>query len=149
MSVADVPTPELDKRSKILDQSHAVGEFLDWLREVKGWHLAADQAESTFWAGQYKIVEVTRSERRGGGSFFRIEDVESVFTTYTDGWFDTRKEAQTWINGEEVRRQQVAEDNPVLRVQRFQPEELLAEYFGIDLDKIESERRAILEAIRS
>jgi len=29
------------------------------------------------------------------------------------------------------------------------PEKLFAEFFGIDLDKIESERRAILETIRS
>lgn len=30
-----------------------------------------------------------------------------------------------------------------------QPEQLLADFFGIDRDKIESERRAILEELRS
>jgi hypothetical protein len=29
------------------------------------------------------------------------------------------------------------------------PEQLFAEFFGIDLDKIESERRAVLEELRS
>ena len=30
----------------------------------------------------------------------------------------------------------------------FQPEKLLAEFFGIDLTKIENERRALLESLR-
>jgi hypothetical protein len=32
---------------------------------------------------------------------------------------------------------------------RIGPERLFADFFGIDLDKVESERRAILEEIRS
>jgi hypothetical protein len=145
----DVPTPDLDKRSKILDKSHLIGEFIDWLQEVKKWHLAADVSESTFWEGQYSIVETARPAHRGGGTFFRIKDAESVFSDYTDGRFDTREDAQAWIDGEKLRRQRVAEENPVLRVQYFNPEALLAEFFDIDLDKVEQERRAILEAIRS
>lgn len=36
----------------------------------------------------------------------------------------------------------------VLRPVRASIEELLAEYFGIDLDKIEEERQAVLEALQ-
>lgn len=32
---------------------------------------------------------------------------------------------------------------------RRQPDRLMADYFGIDLDKIEDERRAILESLRA
>lgn len=33
------PTPTLDKRSAVIEKSHAIGEFLDWLSE-QGIHFA-------------------------------------------------------------------------------------------------------------
>lgn len=139
--------PECDKLRDVAPDSQKLGEFLEWLAEAKGWRLAADVPESTFWRGQYQIEEVTSRRRRG--TFFRIKDAEAVFSTYTDGWFDTREEAEAWIDAEEVRRQRVAERNPILRVQPYNMQTLLAEYFDIDLEKVEWERRAVLKAIRS
>jgi nucleoside-specific outer membrane channel protein Tsx len=40
-------------------------------------------------------------------------------------------------------------ENDYLGFVHINPQQLLAEFFGIDLDKIESERRAILEELRS
>lgn len=85
---AEVPTPELDKRAKILDSGQAttVQDFYDWLRK-EGYHLA-------------RYVEV-------------------------DGFHDKVLQ-ETWVD----------------------PERLMAHFFGIDQDKVEAERMAILEAIR-
>lgn len=40
-------------------------------------------------------------------------------------------------------------DNEYLEPVYFHPEQLLADFFNIDLNKIESERRAILDELRS
>jgi len=39
--------------------------------------------------------------------------------------------------------------NDYLKPVYFRPDQLFADFFGIDLDKIESERRAILEELRT
>jgi hypothetical protein len=79
-------TPELDRRSKILGESHKIGEFLDWLNQ-RGIHLA----------------------------------------TYEE-WDEYR--------------------DPMLTPLTVSYERLLADYFEIDLQRVEAERRAILEHLR-
>lgn len=77
------PTPELDKMLAVKDQSQTIGEFLDWLTEVKG----------------YVLAEYDENDR--------------LYPKYSS------------------------------------IETLLAEFFGIDLKKIEEERRAILKSLDS
>lgn len=90
MSELPVETPELNRQKEIIDsgQAKAVQEFLDWLRQEKGYVLA-----------RYEKVDGYREEQ--------------LFDVYPD------------------------------------PERLMADHFGIDLNKIESERRALLDALRS
>jgi hypothetical protein len=80
-------TPELNKRSTVLDDAHKIGEFLDWL-SGKG-----------IWLARYQR------------------------------WEDYRDEMLTIISTSN--------------------EQLLADYFVIDLLKIDQEQKAILEWIRS
>ncbi len=80
----DLATPELDKRSGVLDDSHKIGEFLDWLEQEKGITLA------------------------------QWDDHDRLMPARTGGF-----------------------------------ERLLADYFGIDLDKVEAEKMAILEQLRA
>jgi hypothetical protein len=58
-----------------------------------------------------------------------------------------------WLNGEGymISRYEAIDGytNPVLLPSSFLPERLMAQHFGIDLDKIEAERRAILDALRA
>lgn len=79
-----VETPEIDKLSAIQEQSQIVGEFLDWMMDVK----------------RYSLVVVDPEDSR---VFF----------------------------------------HPSISV-----ENLLAEYFDIDLKKVEKEKQSILEMVR-
>lgn len=97
-----ISTPELDKMGLVQDKSQAIGEFLEWLQNTKGYTLA-----------EYRHVNVDGED---------IDDDEY----------------------EESRRQYEDRLFPVRR----QIEQLLAEYFEIDLDKVEAEKRTILDALR-
>jgi hypothetical protein len=77
-------TPELDKRSEVLDEGNKIGEFLDWLVHEKGITLAE-------W-----------------------DERDRLMPANTGGF-----------------------------------ERLLADYFGIDLDKVEAEKLAILKHLRA
>lgn len=80
----EIPCPECDKMLAISDNSHVIGEFLEWLLSECGLCLAEHDGVSG------RLVPV----------FTRIED-------------------------------------------------LLAEYFEIDLKKVEQERRALLESLQA
>lgn len=92
---ARVPTPELDKRQKVLDSGAAMvlTEFYDWLHQTKGYVLA-----------RY----VPEEEQYPGDGIYGEQPV------------------------------------PVL----VNPEALFADFFGLDLAKIDAEQQALLEAIR-
>lgn len=79
-----IKTPECERMAAVREKSQAIGEFLEWLREEKGWTIAEEYGNSD------RLLPV-----------------------------------------------------------RYSTEALLAEFFGIDLNKVERERRAILEGCRS
>lgn len=81
-------TPELDKMSALRPKAQVIGEFLDWLRDERG----------------YSITE------------FREDD-------------DDDEGGRYWPVTAGI-------------------EKLLAEFLGLDLNKIEKERQAILDALR-
>src|SRR5690348_13372218 len=94
--------PEHEKLAKISDKSQACGEFLDWLRQEKGYFLMEER-------------EFTE-ERETGSPFLTPE-----------------KYSYTWTDEVMV---------------SASTEKLLAEFFDIDQDKIDDEKRQMLDEIR-
>jgi len=100
-TVGQVETPELDKMLKVKDRSRAIGEFLEWLREEKGYSVMR-------WSKRRDWAEFDEDDPKGD----ELSDLGGVHV-------------------------------------RESTEKLLAEFFDIDLGRVEQERRALLEAIRS
>lgn len=95
MSASAEKYPEHQKLQAVKDKSQAIGEFLEWLQNTKGFRLA---------------------------QWMKVPD-ESAFAAEGDEVDDL--------------------------VQKFPSvEKLLAEYFQIDLGKLEQEKQAMLEQIR-
>jgi hypothetical protein len=94
--VKKIDTPECNKMLAVKGESHAIGQFIDWLLNDKG-------------------VVLAKWHSHGG---------------------DCRRGRRCGIYAEQ----------PVPWC--FRMEELLAEYFGIDLHTVERERRAVLDALR-
>jgi hypothetical protein len=114
-------TPTLDRMHEVKDRSQEIGEFLDWLTEDKG------VALHVWWEGEE-------------------EDLCSNFDCRDGFLFGNPKNPCSSCNGTGL----------VMRHrERWMPfrtgghEKILAEYFGIDLDKAEGEKRAILEEVRA
>lgn len=93
-------TPELDKIDAVKEQSQAIGEFIDWIRDEKGWDIA-------------------RLLVKRNWNDFDEDDPE----------------------GDEL------SDRGSLSV-NISIEKMLAEFFKIDLQKAEQERRALLDNLR-
>jgi hypothetical protein len=98
--VKAVETPELERLSEVSERSNAIGQFLDWLREEKGYHVMR-------WS------------------------VKRDWADYDEG--DPEGDEESELGGVRVLES---------------TEKLLAEFFDIDLEKVERERRALLDAIR-
>lgn len=141
-----VDTSELDRMAEVLERSQAIGAFLDWLTDVKRWHLAAWVTELEYEPGErYEVIEAPPWRGRPG---FRVRDRVSLLPLSTR--WDTREAAEQDAAERDAAYQREARKPEYrrLRVQGYSIEALLAEYFGIDLDKIETERRALLDALR-
>jgi hypothetical protein len=54
--VHQVPTPELDKMTKVKDQSQAIGEFLEWLQSKK-WSICSED-EGNYFPITQRIEEI-------------------------------------------------------------------------------------------
>jgi hypothetical protein len=137
-------TPELDKRSKVLEDSHKLGFFLDWLGEQGiqlGKYVALLDPPN-----RYVVVECPH---KCDGGCWRVEDTDSISITGLDGHhYESEAEAHGLAADLEDKRLAKAQENPVFQPVYGSKEQLLADYFEIDLDKIETERRALLDALR-
>jgi len=122
--------PEHDKRAKILEKSQAIGEFLDWIGE-QGYRLQ-------------KWVEQDEEGPCPGTIFHDCDGGRRVDVPFDGGEpYTTERRCQkcggtgvytTHFEGE---------------VELMRPiESVLAEFFGIDLNIIEQERRAMLASLR-
>jgi len=109
-------TPEINKMKNVSKESHAIGRFLDWLEETKGWQLAVPHKHTD---GCY------RPHKHG-------EDICMNFS----GGCRVEREKMCDFHEDEL-------TSPI-----YSKEKLLAEYYGIDLNKVEEERREILDEIR-
>lgn len=123
MSAGDYP--EHDKLSAVKDASQAIGEFLDTCgMTLCRWHEAGDNGEPRIvWRPSYRGPD-------GCGTYR-----DPVLSDVLNGWAMENPAREEWDEG----------FLPVM----LGIERVLADHFGIDLDKIEAEKRAILEAIRS
>lgn len=170
MGVTMPATPELDKQRAVAfterEPSHVLSEFYDWLQ--------AEGIEFATWGEPYDVQErcPTCDDRAKG------IDPKSLRRRHKDvlGIGRTREERRgsRWTGltvgesreyEERLRREcrPCPDCDPatpgfryVTRIHQDRltplnqgPERLFARFFGIDLDKIEAERRAILEAIRA
>lgn len=144
-SQPEIPaTPELDRQSEIIHsgRSETVQEFIDWLREEKK-YLLAEWRDTT--------VESCMGVRRYSDNPSNCEGGRVIKTvtgiTYPFGMDVHSYDVCPVCEGTgEVT---VTHRNPFLVQVWVRPEELMADFFGIDLKKIESERRALLDALRA
>jgi hypothetical protein len=124
------PTPELDKLCKLdLGRRDAVQEFLDWLLDkqhlqLQVWREDLKDERQCPGVPAYGCTDGKRDTPRGS----RLAGTDCSRCRGT-GWIEVEVEP------------------------RFVPdhrdrERLMADYFGIDLDKIDTEKRAILDFLR-
>lgn len=110
LKTGTVDTPECNKIQEVKGQSHIIGEFMDWLRDEKGWTICVRHEHDD---DCYTRVQL--SEDDDEGEMQRICDCR---------------------NGDFI---------PV----PLQMEQLLAEFFEIDLNKVEQERSQLLDLQRA
>jgi len=123
--------PEHEKLSKISDKSQAVGDFLEWLRGEKEIVFAAYEPARWFCPHCGEIPE----ERVHKARNLMVDDHgcrECIGSSDADRW----KSVVTFQSGG-------------LYPRTLPPmEKLLAEFFDIDLDVIEDEKRHMMDAMR-
>lgn len=150
-----VPTPELDKRHDVAFEprppSEVLSEFWDWLH-ANGYEICAD--------GYHEEVEEKCGVCAGVGKRMNPRQRQ----VYEEAW--PIMGTVTWEQSIEERGQFLArlkdcktcDGSGFVYVKHYRqglvpfvggPERLFARFFDIDLDKIETERRAILDELRS
>lgn len=135
--------PESDKVIAAAPESQKLGEFLDWLRE-QGIHLAK-YVPVLDPPVRYHVVPCPKCPP----DCWRVKDRLSLsLNGLTPYHFEDEEDAKASVILLEEERQQKAEADPVFQPFYGSTERLLAEYFEIDLDKVEQERRALLDAMR-
>lgn len=121
--------PEHDKQHAIVEQSQAIGEFLEWV-ESEGWHIE-------------RRVEKVSDEPctgRGNGHCENGEETVMHLRSGTYRWTGAKCRACKGTGRVQVEYTAVEHLNII---------QALAEFFEIDLAKIEEEKRAMLAAIRA
>jgi len=135
------PMPESDKVIAAAPQSQKLGEFLDWLGSkgiILGKHVAVLDPPT-----RYTVVECPTCS-----DCWRVHDECSISISGLTRGHYSQEDAQDAATELEDERKLEAEDNPVFTPLYNSTERLLAEYFEIDLDKVDQEKRALLEAMR-
>lgn len=140
-----IETPELDRQSEIIKsgKAGAVQDFIDWLLDERQYQLAEYLYEST---------EHCPGKRRDPFDNSNCEDgkVKETVTLWSGSERVGRvEEGETCPECKGVGEVTVTFRDPKLVPVFAQREQLMADFFGIDRDKIEQERRALLDAIRS
>lgn len=116
----DPEYPEHDKLSAIANQSQACHDFLEWLSYKKGWHLGSHT---------YYIDVVTGRHIESG--------------SYTDHGMLYPEEEVTEFGVEKI------ENGDFMIQVPYSIRDLLAEFFEIDQNRLEAEKRAMLDALRA
>lgn len=122
--------PECEKMHAVHDKSQIIGEFVDVFLESKGIILAEWTREMDCGWESWTMVDGLAKLRCVDGDLFDIDGDFSGVCEMCDG---------TGV---------VKRDHPVLDPTRSRIVDLLAEFFEINLDKVEAERRQMLESLR-
>jgi hypothetical protein len=138
-------TPELDRQSEIIHSGKAevIQEFIDWIHDERHYHLAEYIYEST---------EPCPGQRRDPFDPSNCEDgkVKKSISLWEGSKRIGRIEGgQTCAECGGTGEVTVTFRDPKLLPVLSQPEQLMADFFGIDRNKIETERRALLDYMRS
>jgi hypothetical protein len=138
-------TPQMLESEKVnaaAPFSQRIGEFLDWLKDrgiVLGKHTAVFDPPV-----RYQFVDCSSHT-----NCWRIEDAESLsLSGLRAHHYNDLNKVRTAVVLLEEERKQEAEDNPVFVPLHYSTEKLLAEFFEIDLNKVEKEKQALLELLR-
>lgn len=113
--------PECEKMSTVRDKSQAIGEFLEWLAYEKGVY---------FWTTNTWHEEFTCPCMDYGDDQRDVHDEAA--------WCEKCQNTGKYIDVQ-------SEDGPF----QYQIEKILAEFFEIDLDKVEAERRQMLAELQN
>ena len=130
-----IETPELDRMSDVRDHSQAIGEFLEWLRDqgvqMVRWETRRPESLCSGDALFREFAELDAELRSAQSETPRPSDVHPpkckckgtgiVYGTERDELVSVDRSIERW----------------------------LADYYDIDLDRVEAERRAILEELRA
>lgn len=111
--------PEHDKLREITDDFQVIGEFIEWLSQNGYTICEQHKAESEPQAAKLAVEPDSCAADRLGDSFARV--LQAVADSAQIYWP---------VNGR-------------------QPDDLLARYFGIDQERLEDEKRAMLEKLRT
>ena len=77
-----------------------------------------------------------------------LSELEKQHAVIESGESDTLTNFYDWLAEQGYEITEWDDDQREYRPISLRPEQLFADFFGIDLDKIETERRAILETLR-
>ena len=144
-----IETPELDKMAKANEEgSQAIGEFLDWLNQqgilLCRWREDLTDIQPCFGFNRFGEVisafDLTESNCDGGKVKYAPFRREAGTVLYGPGDVCPRCEGKGGLEFAASARFVVEPGNT---------QEMLARYFDIDLDKVEQERRALLDAFRA
>lgn len=132
-----VEAPECERLHEVHEQSQAIGEFLDWYAQ-QGWQRMRWATFTDDTPCEYEVrKKVTETKwvrvECDGGKLTRRHSYEDIWQE------DCPRCGGTGLVP--VERQDWAMDNRSLNT-------ILAEYFNIDLAKVDRERKAILDMIR-
>ena len=133
---------ELERMAAVREQSQVIGEFIDWLQHRAGSHV-------------HLMESVSPEVDKRGKAVYRDLDGNIVEDWHEPNLGMVLKNSDEYDKQEDektrrgIHRKLVPDMNGEQFLPcRFTIEELLAEFFAIDLDKVEQERRALLEKIR-
>lgn len=134
-----VPTPELNKlkQQRELLHTEAIGQFLEWCAE-QGWELC-------FWQHHVDGEPCPHA----GTALSTLDGAEQVDGTYRCPGCGATGESRYF--GEHVWQHEWATEP--IGEGRFpvnkRIEQILAEYAGVDLDKVDAEKKALIEHMRA
>lgn len=146
-------TPELDKMATVRDESQPIGAFLEWLSEqgiiLCKWETPRESQRCT--GVQRDIFD--RDNCQGTGVALRTVKTMADLSLPRGEERDASRVTLIEAGGECTKCNGTGSyeyDGAEQYLPDFMPiEKRLAQYFNIDLAKVEQERRAVLEAIRS
>lgn len=148
--------PEHDKQAEVIDQTQAIGEFLDWLAS-QGVHLMKWREDLTDTRPTDGKCEVRRRDRpKQPCDPTLADDTGSAwyYTAHCMHWHDEKRETDSASQRGICCHCGKGRHYEVTGLSAWTPEsrgvlQLLADWAGIDLNKIEAEKRQMLAAIRA